>query len=187
MFQVETDMKDNLKRRLRIMAHEPENQPSGKGAGWLKKRTRLFVLLSAAVLLGIGLLVGLASGHPFDRLQEKLNLTDEQADQVMNLISETRKEAIPLRSSIKTARLEIGDLLAQEHVDEEAITREADTISQSVQELVHLWTATLIDIRDVLTPEQMQKARLHFTKFLARDHEGSWRERWGKKRDHEEQ
>ena len=168
------------------MAHAPETQPNGKDAGRPKKRVRLFVLLSATVLLAIGLLGGLASGHPFDRLQEKLNLTDEQADQVMGLISETRKEAIPIRSSIKTARIEIGDLLAQEYVDEEAVTGKADEIGQSVQDLIHLWTATLVDIRDVLTPEQMQKARLHFTKFLSRDHEGSWRERWRKNRDHEE-
>ena len=169
------------------MAHEPKNQPNGKDAGRPKKRVRTFVLLSLAALLSIGFLSGLASGHPFDRLQEKLDLTDEQADQVMSLISETRKEAIPIRSSIKTARLEIGDLLAQEYVDEEAITGKADEIGQSVQELVHLWTATLVDIRDVLTPEQMQKARLHFMKFLSRDHGGAWRERWGKDRDREEQ
>lgn len=168
------------------MAHAPETQPNGKDAGRPKKRARLFVLLSAAVLLAIGLLGGLASGHPFDRLQEKLNLTDEQAAQVMDLISETRKEAIPIRASIKTTRLEIGDLLTQEHVDEEAITGKADEIGQSVQDLIHLWTATLIDMRDVLTPEQMGKARLHM-KFFLRDHGGAWRERWGKDRDHEEQ
>lgn len=169
------------------MAHAPETQPSGKDAGRPKNRVRLFVLLSAAVLLGIGFLGGLASGHPFDRLQEELNLTDEQADQVMGLISETRQEAIPIRSSIKTARIEIGDLLTQEHVDEAAITREADAISESVRDLVHLWTATLIDIRDVLTPEQMQKARRRFATFFSPDHGGAWRERWRKIRDRGEQ
>ena len=177
------------------MAHAPDNQPGGKNAGRPKKRARLLALLSVAVLIGIGFLGGLASGHQIDRfqkglqlivgLQEELNLPDEQADQVMDLISETRKEAIPIRASIKTARLEIGDLLTQEHVDEEAITREAEAIGQSVQDLVHLWTTTLVDIRDVLTPEQMQKARRYFANFFS-DHKGAWREKWEQYRDREE-
>ena len=168
------------------MAHAPQTQPDGKGAGRPKKRVRTFALLSLVALLAIGLLGSLASGHPLDRLQEKLNLTDEQATQIMALISETRKEAIPIRASIKTARLEIGDLLTQEPVDEEAITGKADEIGQSVQDLIHLWTATLIDMRDVLTPEQMGKARLHM-RFFMRDHGGAWREGWGKDWGHEEQ
>lgn len=169
------------------MAHAPQNRPDGKDAGRPKKRVRTFVLLSLAVLLGIGFLGGLASGHPFDRLQEELNLTDEQADRVMDLISETRKESIPLRTSIKMARIEIGDLLVEDEVDEEAIIQKADAIGQSIQEMVHLWTAALVDMREILTPEQMQRGRLHLKKFMSSEHGGAWRERWGRNWDHEAQ
>ena len=160
------------------MAHAPECQGDGKRP---KKRVRTLVLFSLVALLGIGLLGGPAFGHPFDRLQEKLDLTDEQADQVMDLISETRKEAIAIRASIRVARIEIGDLLTEAYVDEETIARKADAIGQSIQELVHLWTATLVGIRDVVTPEQMQKARGHFMTFFSRDHGDAWRERWGER------
>jgi len=145
------------------------------------------VLFSLVALLGAGSPGGPACGRPFDRLQEKLGLTEEQAAQVMDLIIETRKEAIPIHASIRAARTEIGDLLTEAYVDEEAITRQADAIGRSIQELVHQWTATLVDIRAVVTPEQMQKARGHFVTFFWRDHGGAWRERWGKDRDREEQ
>ena len=122
---------------------------------------------------------------------EELELTDEQSDRIMGIMTETRKETIQLRSAFKVARIEMGELLTQDAVDNEAIAQKADQIGQSAQQLVQLWTAAAIDVRDLLTPEQVKTARPYLMKFLSHGHGGHrhgghGHRRWGRTGDHEE-
>ncbi len=170
---------------------QAENPPKRTCGGWLRKRARVLALFSITVLLGVGLLGGLASSHPMSKIQKVLNLkelalTDEQADRIMSIMTETRKETIQLRSAFKVARIEMGELLTQEQVDQEAVAQKADQIGQSAQQLVQLWTAAAIDVRGILTPEQVEKAKPYLMEFLSHGHEGHGHRRWGRKGGPEE-
>ena len=170
---------------------QAENPSKKTRAGWLRKRARVLALFSIVALLGVGLLGGLATGHSKSSIEKMLDLkelalTDEQSDRIMGIMTETRKETIQLRSEFKVARIEMGDLLTQESVDKEAIALKADQIGQSAQQLVQLWTAAAIDVRDLLTPEQANKARPYLIKFLSHGHGGHGHKRWGRRGGHEE-
>ena len=170
---------------------QAENPSTPTRAGWLRKRARVLALFSIVALVAVGLLAGLASGHSMSKLQkildlEELELTDEQSDRIMGIMTATRKETIQARSAFKVARIEMGELLTQEPVDKEAIAQKADQIGQSAQQLVQLWTAAAIDVRDLLTPEQVRKARPYLMKFLSHGHGGHGHKRWGKRGGHEE-
>ena len=170
---------------------QAENPSTRTHAGWLRKRAKVLALFSIVALLGVGLLAGLASGHSMSRIEklldlEELELTDEQSDRIMGIMTETRKETIQLRSAFKIARIEMGELLTQDAVDNEAIAQKADQIGQSAQQLVQLWTAAAIDVRDLLTPEQVKTARPYLMKFLSHGRGGHGHRRWGRTGDHEE-
>lgn len=170
---------------------QAENPSTRTHFGWLRKRARVLALFSIVALVGVGLLAGLASGHSMSKLQkildlEELGLTEEQSDRIMGIMTETRKETIQLRSAFKVARIEMGELLTQESVDKEAIAEKADEIGQSAQQLVLLWTAAAIDVRDLLTPEQVKEARPNLMKFLSHGHGGHGHKRWERRGDHDE-
>ena len=170
---------------------QAENPSKRTRAGWLRKRAKVLALFSVVALLGVGLLGGLASGHSMSRMEKlldlkELELTDEQSDRIMGIVTETRKETIQVRSAFKVARIEMGELLTQASVDMEAIALKAEQIGQSAHRLVQLWTAAAIDVRDLLTPEQVQKARPYLMKFLSHRHGSHGHKRWGRRGGHEE-
>ena len=150
-------------------AENPHRRPSTR---WLTKRARMLALFAVAALLVTGLLAGLASGHSTSRFQkilgmEELGLTDEQSGQIGDILTQTRKEMIQLRAASKVARIEMGDLLTQAQVDKEAVDRKAEEIGQSAKQRVQLWTTAALDIRDILTPEQLEKARPRLMELLS--------------------
>ena len=163
------------------MADAPDEQPQAENprgrtsTRWLTKRARMLALFAVTALLVTGLLAGLASGHSMSRFQkilgmEELGLTDEQSGRIADVLTQTRKEMIQLRAASKVARIEMGELLAQAQVDNEAVDRKAEEIGQSVQRRVQLWTAAALDIRGILTPEQLEKARPRLMELLSHGH-----------------
>lgn len=168
------------------MADEPndptqaDNSPErNRRGGWLRKRAKVLALFSIAALLVTGLLAGLASGHSVSRFQKilnmkELNLTDEQSEQIADIMTQTRKEMIQLKAAFKVSRIELAELLTEEQVDEEAVARKAEQIGQSAQQLVQLWTGAALDVRGILTPEQVKSAKPRLMELLSRSHGGGW-------------
>jgi len=158
---------------------QADNPPKKTRSRWMRKRAKVLALLSITAVLVTGLLVGLASGHSMSRFQKilamkELNLTDDQSAQIMDIMTQTRKEMIQLKAAFKVSRIEMAELLTQEQVDEEAVAGKAAQISQSAQQLVQLWTGAALDVRGILTPEQVKKARPRLMELLSHGHGGGW-------------
>ena len=156
---------------------QPDNPRKRTYAAWLRKRGKVLALFAITALLAIGLLGGLASGHSMSKFQKildmkELGLTGEQSDQIAGIMTQTRKEMIQLRAAFKVSRIEMGELLTQEQVDQEAVARKAEEIGQSAQQLVQLWTAAAMDVRGILTPEQVKKAKPRLMELLSHGHGG---------------
>ena len=167
------------------MADSPNDQPQADNppkrahAGWLRKRAKVLALFSITALLVIGLLGGLASSHSMSKFQKildmkELGLTDEQSEQIAGIMTQTRKEMIQLRAAFKVSRIEMAELLTQEQVNEGAVAQKAEQIGQSAQQLVQLWTAAAMDVRGILTPEQVKKAKPRLMELLSHGHGGGW-------------
>ena len=166
------------------MADVPDEQPQAEkphgrtSTRWLRKRARMLALLAITALVVTGLLAGLASGHSMSRFHkilgmEELGLTDEQSSRITDILTRTRKEMIQLRAASKVDRIEMGELLTQAQVDREAVDRKAEEIGQSAKQRVQLWTAAALDIRGILTPEQLQKAKPRLMELLSHSHGGA--------------
>ena len=161
---------------------QADNSPKRNPRGWLRKRAKVLALSSIAALLIGGLLAGLASGHSMSRFQrildmKELNLTGEQSEQIADIMTQTRKEMTQLKAAFKVSRIELAELLTEEQLDEEAIAQKAEQIGQSARHLVQLWSGAALDVRGILTPDQVKNAKPRLMELLSRGHGGGWGDR----------
>ena len=122
----------------------------------MKRWTTLVVGLTL-----LGLYAGPVPGQIWDnaKLVEKLELTDEQVEQLQASAVERQKSAIQLRSQIEMAELELEQLWQAEtldegrildHVRELAKLRQQQMVERARQRLHHM---------EILTPEQQEQVR----------------------------
>jgi Spy/CpxP family protein refolding chaperone len=93
---------------------------------------------------------------PEGRMLQKMNLTEEQQDQVADLRLEMAKKQIDLNSKEATARVELRQLLREEKMDRAAIEKKTKEIAgyavdEKMMKLDH-WST----VNKLLTPEQQK-------------------------------
>jgi Spy/CpxP family protein refolding chaperone len=89
----------------------------------------------------------------------QLDLNTEQREKIADLRDRQQRRAIQKRADLRIAGLDLRKLMRAEHADRVAINRQIDTISRIKTELRKSQVETLLDMREVLTPEQQKKLR----------------------------
>jgi Spy/CpxP family protein refolding chaperone len=118
------------------------------------KRSALAIALALSLMTGSAIAKGpfghKGGGHhsQIDRMIEKLELTDEQAIQVEELID----SRVSLRASKFQSRSQIQELIDQGNVDQ-AADQAADTARERVYEMAKFKSS----LEQILTPEQLAK------------------------------
>ncbi len=97
--------------------------------------------------------------HRHEQMLRELDLTKEQREKVAELRERAERSAIRLRADLQTARLDLRRMVRAERADRMAINRQIDRIAQMRAEMEKARVAAMLDIRDVLTPEQRERAR----------------------------
>jgi Spy/CpxP family protein refolding chaperone len=104
---------------------------------------------------------GPRGGHDFGMMLEhmayRLDLTDEQLDQIREMAEETRAANEGNREELRNAHDVLADLLHAESFDEAAIRVAAEDLAAAQTEMIlsHAWL--IRDVRGVLTPEQLEE------------------------------
>ncbi len=106
-------------------------------------------------------------GRGIERMKERLGLSDEQTRQIRGILREARKTSIKFRADLRVARIELGELVTQEKVDNGKIDAKLGQIGQLRQQRLRLRTDVVLATRDILTPEQMKNADRWFMRFLS--------------------
>lgn len=134
----------------------------------LKSRARVALLAAAAVLPSSALRAAkvedwLARGllHPglISAVQEELALTDEQQARLKEQLETARQQAEPLEQAVKQQQQALGRLLEDPAADADAATAQLGRLIEAEKAVKELQLRTLISLRDVLTPEQLTKAK----------------------------
>lgn len=118
------------------------------------------VLVATMMLaLGAGALTA-AEGdgpvRPRRGLRDELSLTDQQASELARLRSEERKATIRRRADIAVAKLELRELLLAPTYDDKAVVAKVKQLSALQAAGVQARADSLIAMRRVLTPEQVE-------------------------------
>lgn len=98
-------------------------------------------------------------GGVFKRLFKELDLTDEQKKQARDIMVAARKEGIQMHADLKLARLNLHEQLMQDEVDQAAVEQHLNQVGQVHQQHLRHRVATRLKLREVLTPDQRDKAR----------------------------
>lgn len=94
-------------------------------------------------------------------VRDELALTDEQQTKLNAQLGEARKQAEPLEEAVKQQQKALNHLLRDAGTTADAASAQLAKLLEAESAVKHLQLRTLIGIRDVLTPEQLQKAQKH--------------------------
>jgi Spy/CpxP family protein refolding chaperone len=94
-----------------------------------------------------------------DMMMRDLNLTKDQSDKIADLRDKQQRRAIDLRAQIQTAQLDLRKLMRADKPDKAAIGKQVDRLSGLRADLQKSRIGTMLDVREILTPEQREKMR----------------------------
>lgn len=90
---------------------------------------------------------------------KELNLTPEQKSQLEQIKSDFEQRQASVKSELKTKRKELEDLLKNYEVDREKVEAKIKEISDLNWGLLYMATISRVNVRDVLSREQFDKAK----------------------------
>ncbi|MCB1277008.1 periplasmic heavy metal sensor [Prosthecobacter sp.] len=92
-------------------------------------------------------------------VRDELALTEEQQTKLNSRLGEARAQAEPLEQQVKEQQRALGHLLQDTTTTAEAAAAQLTKLLDAEAAVKQLQLRALIEVRDVLTPEQLQKAR----------------------------
>ena len=96
-------------------------------------------------------------GRMMQHVFDSLGLTDEQQDQVHQIMQQSRDETEPTREATRAGHEMMADLMHAETIDEAAIRGVAEEIAAAQVELMVAHARAMVEMRQVLTPEQLEQ------------------------------
>ncbi len=121
------------------------------------------LLLSAAALHAVNADDWLKSGllHPdlIASVRDELALTEDQQTKLNAQLSEARQQAEPLEQAVKEQQKALNHLLQDATTSADTASAQLARLLEAEAAVKQLQLRALIGVRDVLTPEQLQKAR----------------------------
>ena len=95
-------------------------------------------------------------GRNQNRIFEQLNLTDEQTEKIIAIRQENQQEMRQSLQNLRNAQAELNTMITGRGTDNQLRKKHGEVL-QLRQELADLQFNTLLKIREVLTPEQLQQ------------------------------
>jgi Spy/CpxP family protein refolding chaperone len=109
---------------------------------------------------------------------EALKLTEEQKNKLADLRDRQRREGIQARADLQIASLDLGKLMREEKPDRAKINAQIDKIETRRATMRKSQVGTMLEMRDVLTPEQ--RATLKQQREERRHDRGGRGHTWGR-------
>jgi Spy/CpxP family protein refolding chaperone len=135
------------------------------------KHLVLTLILSAATAFAAPedlLKAGLLSPEIIQKIKPELELTAEQESKMTAIVSEAREKGASVESALKEQQKTLHQMLRDPSTTADAASAVLTKVLASEGEVKQLQLRTLIALRDVLTPEQQQKAaKLSLSKAVA--------------------
>lgn len=92
-------------------------------------------------------------------LAKELNLTAEQKKKLEDIRFSQQRKAVSMRADVQVAEMDLRQLMRAERPDQRAIEAQIDKIADLRATLQKSRVATLLEMRSVLSPEQLKKWR----------------------------
>jgi len=123
----------------------------------MKKKLIMIVTIASALVLLITLAYGQTPRQQRMKIADKLDLTDEQINNLKDIQYNFQKVAIGLRAELATSRLELRHLMMQDQSDQKQIANLVDKIGETQKKLLKQRVDRKLAMKAILTPEQFKK------------------------------
>ncbi len=111
---------------------------------------------------------------------KQLNLTEEQVEALHKNRTENLKKGIEVKSKIQLAIVDLQEELRKKELDKRKIDKIIDEIGKLQKEAVAIRVYSVIGLREILTEEQLEKARA-LAIFKIKGEGYGWEHKEGKK------
>jgi protein CpxP len=134
----------------------------------MKRYALSFIAGVAAIVLMAGLAMAQPRGGMMQRAEgerirksmwEQLGLSDQQKEQIRQVMLNTRKKNIDVEAKQKLARIELHELMSADAPDQGKINAKISELSKTHETLMRNRIESALAVQKVLTPEQRQKAK----------------------------
>ena len=125
--------------------------------------------------MGMGMGYGRGGRHGMGRgaaALAELDLTEQQKDRIEAIHDKQRRSAIEIRKNLELAQLDMRKLVRADTPDRRAIETQVDRMSGLRAQLQKSQLNSMLDVRGVLTPEQLQKLEQRRGEGGGRGHRG---------------
>ncbi len=135
-------------------------------------KTRTATMLLAAALAAGTLFAQPGPGTPMpnpegrDKLMEKLQLTDQQKDQMGKLRTQFQKSNEELASKLRLNRIDLRDLLQAEKPDKAAVQKNVKSATDLQQQMKLNMIDHMFAVREILTPQQQKIWKEHMARMI---------------------
>ena len=93
------------------------------------------------------------------RAQKMLGLSEEQADSLRKIVTDTEIFTIQRGANIAVDSIQLRELLRADKPDKAAVMSKGDEISKDTSELISHYLGAILDAKTILTPQQQQMIR----------------------------
>ena len=104
------------------------------------------------------------AGHFLDRALDRLDATDEQSTAIRAIVLSTIEELHESRGEFRSGREDFKQLLTADSIDRAALEELRQTHLARADEMTRTLSENLVDILELLTPEQREQLEEHFEK-----------------------
>ncbi|MBO6719388.1 MAG: Spy/CpxP family protein refolding chaperone [Rhizobiaceae bacterium] len=113
-------------------------------------------------------------GHGIGRALDAIDATDEQADQIYDIMDTARDSVRPLMREFRDTRDDLTEILSADTIDRQALeTLRAERVA-AIDTASKTMTEALLNAADVLTPEQRAELVKLFEEHGRRGMRGRW-------------
>lgn len=91
------------------------------------------------------------------RIAAEINLTSEQQSQIEKIFSRARPKLIDLKADLEKEQGDLQDALENENADRRVVASRVDAVENARAELQKARILMVLDIREVLKPEQWER------------------------------
>jgi len=123
----------------------------------MKKKLIMIVTIASALVLLFTLAYAQAPRQQRMKTIDKLDLTDEQLNNLKDIQYNFQKTLIGLRADMQSSRLELRHLMMQDKSDQKAIANLVDKIGETQKMLLKQRVDRKLAMKAILTPDQFKK------------------------------
>lgn len=98
-----------------------------------------------------------------EKIFDKLNLTDTQKDQIAKLKTDFQTKMVDLKANLQKDKIALKALRSKDDVTRNEVITAVEAVNKSKNAMALAWANHIMDIRDMLTPEQRKIVKEHLS------------------------